>query len=160
VETPGHLIVDVARLNPDGESFSGETDPGVMELDAAYLYQPHGGIRYRVQVERIGGELLVRGAVSHRFVCPCSRCAEFFEREIGDSQFFANYPVEDSTEFVDLTPEMREAIILALPGYPVCRDDCKGLCAHCGANLNRKRCSCRPVTTSGSWAGLDRLGKV
>jgi len=163
VETPGHLIVDVSRLDPEGETFEGETDGGALEWGAtAGLCTPRGGIRYVVEVEQVDQELLVRGQVSHRFQCVCSRCGEDFEVEVSDPQYFADYPVTDATDFVDLTPEMREAIILVLPGYPVCREDCKGLCAHCGANLNREPCTCASATTptGGPWTGLDLLGKT
>ena len=158
METPGHLIVDVARLDEEGESFSGESAADVLELDTAPLYTPVGGIVYEIDVEKIGGELLARGRVAHHFQCTCSRCADVFDLEVVESAFFADFPVEEGAEYVDLTPEMREAIILALPGYPVCREDCKGLCARCGANLNREACTCGPAP-DGSWAALDLLVK-
>ena len=158
METRGHLIVDVARLDAEGEDFAGETDDAALDLDATNLFRPQGGIRYDVHVEKVGQELLAQGRVAHVFQCHCSRCAEPFALEVEDARFFANYPVESGAEFVDLTPEMREAIILALPGYPVCREDCGGLCAHCGANLNRESCTCQPAT-GGPWAGLDVSGK-
>ena len=158
METPGHLIVDVARLDEGGESFSGETAAGVLELGANTVCSPVGGIVYQIHVEQIGGELLARGRVSHRFQCTCSRCAEVFALDVVEPAFFADYPVAEGVEFVDLTPEMREAIILALPGYPVCREECKGLCARCGANLNCEACTCGPAP-DGSWAALDLLAK-
>jgi uncharacterized metal-binding protein YceD (DUF177 family) len=156
LETPGHLIVDVARLDEAGESFSGETAAGLLELDADPLCTPEGGIVYQILVEQIGGELLARGRVSHRFQCKCSRCADVFALEVVEPSFFADYSVAEGTEYVDLTPEMREAIIISLPGYPVCREGCKGLCARCGANLNRETCACGPAP-DGSWAALDQL---
>jgi len=158
LETPGHLIVDITRLDEGGESFDGETAAGLLELDADPLCTPAGGIVYQIHVEQIGSELLARGRVSHRFQCKCSRCADLFDLEVVESSFFADYPVEEGTAYVDLTAEMREAIILALPGYPVCRDECKGLCARCGANLNREACTCGPAP-DGSWAALDLLVK-
>lgn len=162
METQGHLIVDIARLSEDGESFAGETAAGLLELGDAPLCRPMGGIVFDVHVEKIGNELLARGQVSHRFECTCTRCAEVFALEIAEPEFFADYPVAESAEYVDLTPEMREAIILALPGYPVCREACKGLCARCGANLNRKACACQSAAESGGgpWAGLDLLKNV
>lgn len=154
METPGHLIVDVARLDPEGESFSGETAADVLELGADPLCTPEGGILFAIHVEKVGSELLARGKVSQRFRCVCTRCAEVFSREVTDPAFFADYPVDETTAYVDLTAAMREAIILSLPGYPVCREECKGLCAHCGANLNREACTCGPAP-EGPWAALE-----
>ncbi len=158
METPGHLIVDVARLPSEGESFSGETAAGLLELGGQPLCEPVGGIVYQIRVELVGQELLARGRVAHAFRCACSRCGETFTLEVVESAFFADFQVLEGTEFVDLTPEMREAIILSLPGYPVCREDCKGLCARCGANRNREACTCGPAP-DGSWAALDLLVK-
>jgi uncharacterized protein len=43
---------------------------------------------------------------------------------------------------IDMTPFVREQLLLALPVAVVCRDDCKGLCTVCGNNLNEKECGC------------------
>jgi len=158
LETQGHLIVDIARLDSEGETFSGETAADVLEMGATPLFKPLGGIVYEIHVEQIDGEFLAQGRVSHRFQCVCSRCAEVFELTVEDPAFFANYPVAEAGEYVDLTPDMREAIILTLPGYPVCREECKGLCARCGVNLNHETCTCGPAQ-DGSWAALDQLVK-
>jgi uncharacterized protein len=39
-------------------------------------------------------------------------------------------------DFFDLEPVLRDAVVLALPLQPVCREDCLGLCSECGALLN------------------------
>ena len=43
---------------------------------------------------------------------------------------------------VDLTEQILEALSLAVPMKPLCRPDCKGLCANCGKNLNEGSCGC------------------
>ncbi len=45
-------------------------------------------------------------------------------------------------ETVDLEPLIREQFVLAVPYAPLCREDCKGLCAQCGADLNSAPCAC------------------
>lgn len=50
------------------------------------------------------------------------------------------YPYEG--EEVDLTPLLREQLIMAVPFAPLCKGDCKGLCAVCGANRNERECGC------------------
>jgi len=59
-------------------------------------------------------------------------------------------------ESVDLTPDIRESMILAFPHYPVCSRICKGLCARCGTNLNRDACDCAPPNDN-RWVQLDML---
>lgn len=146
METQGRLIVDVARLSDGGEDFAGELSPEASDLaDVLPVCIPLGGICYEVFVEQVDHELLVRGRVSQSFRALCCRCGEKFSLDVENPAYFADYSLEEAVEFMDLTPEMREAIILALPGYPVCREECKGLCARCGANLNCESCSCGSV---------------
>jgi uncharacterized protein len=79
----------------------------------------------------------------------CVRCLDPVERslEVTLQELYA-YPgrerddVDDETELpalegelFDLEPVLRDAVVLALPLQPVCRDDCPGLCAQCGAHL-------------------------
>jgi uncharacterized protein len=47
-------------------------------------------------------------------------------------------------ERVDLEPLFREELVLAVPYAPLCKEDCKGLCSQCGADLNSGACGCRP----------------
>ena len=47
-----------------------------------------------------------------------------------------------SEEEINLSPYIREQVLLALPMRPLCDDDCRGLCAGCGADLNYEPCRC------------------
>jgi DUF177 domain-containing protein len=47
-----------------------------------------------------------------------------------------------SGDVIDLSELVREQILLALPTYPLCRADCRGLCTRCGADLNHVSCRC------------------
>jgi uncharacterized protein len=61
----------------------------------------------------------------------------------------------DATE-VDVTPAIREELVLAAPRYAVCREDCKGFCPQCGKDLNAGPCGCPPVTEA-RWQPLQAL---
>ena len=54
---------------------------------------------------------------------------------------------------VDLRPAVREQWLLSAPEYALCREDCKGLCARCGADLNAGPCECPPEIDS-RWSAL------
>lgn len=60
---------------------------------------------------------------------------------------------------VDLDELVREQILLALPSRHLCREDCKGLCQKCGANLNAGQCSCEQGEADPRWAALAELKK-
>ena len=62
-----------------------------------------------------------------------------------------------SGKVIDFGPAVREQILLSVPGYPVCRESCKGLCPVCGANLNDGDCGCDRRTPDPRWAGLEKF---
>lgn len=155
--TQGRLIVDIARLAPEGEWYEGELAPELLDLGASELITPRGGIRYRLKVELIGRELLVRGRLSHDFVCTCRRCVAEFELEVVEPGFLCSFEIDLQSEYMDLTAEAREAIILALPSYPICRQNCNGLCMKCGIDLNKAQCQCARSVPDERWAALGQI---
>ncbi|MBI3611019.1 MAG: DUF177 domain-containing protein [Nitrospirae bacterium] len=66
-------------------------------------------------------------------------------REELDAHYYSGHTI-------DLTELVREQILLALPAYPLCRSDCRGICPRCGLDRNRTACRCaadeadRPMT--------------
>jgi uncharacterized protein len=52
---------------------------------------------------------------------------------------------------------LREQVLLALPLKVTCREDCKGLCPHCGKNLNQEQCSCSVPVEDPRWAALKEI---
>ncbi len=68
--------------------------------------------------------------------------------EVGEGESAGSFSLDEadedyySGEEVDLWPLLREQILLALPDYLSCREDCKGLCAVCGHDLNTGECGC------------------
>lgn len=60
-------------------------------------------------------------------------------------------------EEIDLTEGIQEQVVLAFPLRPLCREDCRGLCARCGADLNLGGCRCPPPPAEGPFAALGRL---
>lgn len=58
---------------------------------------------------------------------------------------------------IDVTPEVRQRVLLAVPEVVTCRPDCKGLCSRCGQNLNIRDCDCHRGASRGPMAGLAAL---
>ena len=71
-----------------------------------------------------------------------------------------SYPLPPDATEIDVTPAVREELILAVPQFVVCRDDCRGLCPRCGHDLNAGPCGCAPATDL-RWHALAALkGKL
>ena len=110
-------------------------------------------------------------------VCNCSRCLEEFMQPIRvsmEEEFMSvadpdggegaggqdydgeSYGIED--HMLDLTEAVTQHLAVCLPMKPLCRSDCKGMCATCGASLNESPCECDTTVRDRRWDPL--LGLV
>ena len=64
-----------------------------------------------------------------------------------------SYPVAPDATEIDVTPAVREELVLAAPRYVVCREECRGICPQCGQDLNTGSCECVHATDP-RWQGL------
>lgn len=151
------LRIYVADIPRDGCHLEGEIPAGLLELKGGDVVESIKPLTYKVDVSVVTDELLVFGQIYVDLKVRCTRCATVFAVTIEDTLYSYNEHVEKTMEYVDLTADMREAIILAFSSYPVCSEDCKGLCSQCGANLNKEECNCETLVNQ-QWAGLDGLG--
>ena len=123
-----------------------------------------------LRAESVVEGILVTGSVSGGTVVQCARCLKQIDsgvevelcelfvapgHEVSDSGADDTYRVT-GTE-IKLEPMLRDALTLALPLHPLCRADCKGICAQCGADLNAGDCSCAEDETDPRWAPLEEL---
>ena len=120
------LVIEVTRLDRDGEELSGVLDDAVLELTGD-LVRPFGGIRYELGAMLFGSELLVRGKLAQDFDAVCSRCGKDFDFTVKVDDFTISVPVDDKTLEVDITEEVRESVLIELPNYPICSEDCPGI---------------------------------
>ena len=118
------LLIDVARLAPEGEDLEGEAD--IVDYEQEFVH-PFGGVRYRLHAQQFGTELLVRGRLEQDFTLACSRCGKDFDTTVHVDDFTVSVEVGEKDEWADLTNDARECIILALPTYPVCDESCPGI---------------------------------
>ena len=100
------------------------------------------------------GALTLEGTARSRLELACDRCGQPFSRdktvslnallspdgEVGEDGELI--PLENGQ--LDLDEAAATAFVLGMDTKNLCSDDCKGLCAKCGANLNREPCRCRP----------------
>ncbi len=68
----------------------------------------------------------------------------------------AAYVIKADTRELDLSDAVREELILAVPEYVLCKEDCRGICPRCGADLNTGPCTCAPETDT-RWSALQAL---
>jgi uncharacterized protein len=111
-------------------------------------------------ITNISGTVFIKGAFSGFIDIDCSRCLESTSLPLGGDFAYTLIPAKAETredleltpedleisyyqgDFIDLAPIICEQIILQIPIRALCREECKGLCAHCGTNLNTASCNC------------------
>jgi uncharacterized protein len=153
------MILDVARMDPDGEDVEGEDPVEILEWDFGreHLFYPVAPVRYRFHAQLAGREVLVTGSVATRFGGMCTRCGGPLDIEVRDDEFCQSFPYEEGADQrLDLTSEERISILLALPANPVCRPDCPGVCPRCGRRLADGPCDCTPEGSS-VWDALSEF---
>ena len=77
----------------------------------------------------------------------CGRCIKRIDRPLA-MRLELDEPLPEQS--LDLAPAIREEVLLAVPLYPLCREDCRGLCVTCGADLNEGPCACPEETRAES----------
>jgi uncharacterized protein len=117
-----------------------------------------------VTLERVSDGFVVRGTVRAPWQAACSRCLATVEGEVAVhvDELFERHPLAGETyqlddDVLDLEPMVRDALLLDLPTMPLCRADCAGLCAQCGADRNVTSCECRDDDLDPRWAALRSL---
>jgi uncharacterized protein len=115
-------------------------------------------------LERVSEGIVVRGSVRARWSAPCSRCLAPVTGDIAVhvDELYEPTPLEGETyplveDVLDLEPLVRDATLLELPGVPLCRPDCAGLCGECGADRNAVSCDCGTSEPDPRWAALRSL---
>jgi uncharacterized protein len=109
----------------------GEISPEELEFSKPdEMVQPNQPLEYDLEVEQSGLNLLVQGKLHLTLDCQCVRCLRPFQYEIDLDPYDALVPLEGEdkapvvNDLVDLTPFLREDILLAFPQHPLCEADC------------------------------------
>jgi len=151
------MIINIADIPEQGLKFKAEEPGETLGLGEADGFIPAGPVDCDLYAQVVDGELIVRGTLSVPVEARCARCTQFFSTTVTDSGFLRDFPDVLGVEEVDITEDIREAVILNLPYSPLCDENCKGLCVQCGKDLNGGPCGCQRREESGSWGALNSL---
>ena len=151
------MIINVARIPEQGLKFHEEEPGEILELGEADDFHAAGPVSCDLYAQVVDEILIVRGTLSVPLEARCARCTQMFSTTVTDSGFLRDFPGIQGTEEMDITGELREAIMLSLPHFPLCNEGCKGLCPRCGKDLNGGPCGCRKSESGGSWGALNNL---
>ena len=118
-----------------------------------------GDIKIVGEVEDVGRCFVVRGRIDCRKIFICDRClTQATENQVHEfeEEFDKAEAVDD---VIDITELLRDELLAAQPMKNLCKEDCKGLCPVCGANLNEGECGCEKFIVDPRLAALKNFYK-
>jgi len=161
-------------LGPTGEVREFDLDDDIGGLDPQIVPRSH--LTGHVKFTHVGPNVLAQGRAWVDLELVCGRCAETFVQRVGIElleEFEPTIDVAtgrllptahedpavliDERHMLDLSEVVRQDLLLAMEEYTSCREDCAGLCAHCGRNLNEGACGCSEPPTDTRWEALSTL---
>ena len=177
------MFIEIHELERHPVDFDENFPPGAIELGAdlrqssplhttwrAQLIEEHRGKHSLIQDIRLNGELATSIELA------CARCLEPVVRDVKRNFDLLYRPLgadagreenavsgtESEISYYEgegllLEDVLREQVLLAVPLKAICRQDCKGLCSQCGANLNAAQCSCAEPVEDPRWAALKEI---
>jgi DUF177 domain-containing protein len=177
------MFLDIKDLERHPLDFEEEFQPDVIDLGGEFRQRtPLKASGHAEVVEEHHGknqvikDIRLRGRLSAGLELQCARCLEPVQRDVKREFELLYRPLgtdagRDELSVTDAEAEigyyqgdgllledvLREQVLLALPLKVTCREDCKGLCPHCGKNLNQEQCSCTTEVEDPRWAALKEV---
>jgi uncharacterized protein len=177
------MFFEIKDLELHPIEFAEKFQPGTIDLGTDYrqvtpietsgradLVEEHHGKHKIIQ------DIRVQGKLSTSLETDCARCLEPLtqavergfdllyrpqgadagrdEMSVTDAEAEISYYEGEGLLLDDV---VREQVLLAVPLKVTCREDCKGLCPHCGKNLNEEQCGCEVTLEEPRWAALKEI---
>lgn len=170
------MLLDLSRIRKAHDRFERTFEPSdvAMEGDAYRIVAP---VRLAFDIDKDKDRFRLSGTVQTELELSCGRCLEpyrlpvdvaFEQRYLPQTEAATEGEIEVSEEDlevsfyrdeqIDLNELVREQFYLVLPMKPLCTEECRGLCAQCGTNLNTGACGCAPAWEDPRLTPLKQFG--
>ena len=148
------MVLDVKRIvNTPGGRIPFEFSEDLSDVDFGGVCPAVQPVSVVGQVQNIAGMIRLQMDLAAELSAVCDRCGAPFALPFGHrfECMLAESLEEDENDEIrlldhdrlDLSELARETFILNMPSKTLCREDCRGLCSGCGANLNHEKCRCK-----------------
>lgn len=169
------MFLDVHELATRKIRIRKDYAPGALDFHSGDFQQIEP-LDVRATAELVDGQIRIFGTFHTRLELTCARCLETVVEEVSkdfdliyrpmtsirkDEEIRLNLDDTDVAFFegdgLFLADVLAEQVTLSLPMKVICRSDCRGLCPHCGVNLNQEECRCESHASDPRMAPLARL---
>ncbi len=176
---PGLFDIHIDEIPQAGLELDSPLPEGWLASHLGPAYRPSGKAEsLQAHVRREGDNVLVTGTLKASVEFECSRCADSLSREL-ELAVKALFIPEDAAHIhlenldlssdglegmyeytsrtISIEPPLAEVVVFALEDYPLCSQECAGLCPTCGRNLNTEKCDCGATGKDSPFAALAQL---
>jgi uncharacterized protein len=158
------LLINLRQLERGTLRLKGEITPMELELEGLdEIVRVEGPVSYDVTAEIIEKAVLVQGRIGLKLKCECVRCLKEFEYPLGLKDWTCLLALEGeeqvpvANDCVDLTPFLREDILLEFPQHPLCQPECGGLPGKTTGRNEKTRGAGQASKVLPDWAELNKL---
>lgn len=158
------LTVNLRHLEADELSLEGDLPVEELDLDLRdELVRAEKPLHYDLEVQQMEQSLLLQGELELTLRCQCVRCLKAFDYQLVLQPWSRLLPLEGEdkvpviNDSVDLTPMIREDILLEIPQHPLCDADCGGLPKNVLGKAKNTTAQKTDEESSSTWAELDKL---
>jgi uncharacterized protein len=142
------------------------------DLSLELIRVPAGAdLALTLRMESVSEGVLVSARAQAMLMGECGRClreiSDTLDVEFQELYAYANTTTDETTDedevgrmqgdLIDLEPDLRDAVVLALPSHPLCREDCPGLCPECGTHWDELPADHTHRQVDPRWAALDQF---
>ena len=153
------LSVNLRHLEAHEIRLEGELPAAGLDFDLRdEMIRAEQSLRYDLTVEKMDDALLVTGSLHLVLDCQCVRCLKSFKQKLVLEDWACHLPLAGeekaavNNDCVDLTPFVREDMLLEFPQHPLCKPDCGGL-----KKNQAQKTGGKDKSESAAWAKLDKL---
>ena len=169
------MKLHLSQVPESGLEFNVELDAHEIDMTGTGA-ELAGNLQLHARVVKAGDEMLLDGTLHGAFSLSCSRCLKEFVQPFefavsatyvqttetqpgarGENSLEDNARIAFFGDEIDLISGIREDLMLNIPLKPLCKENCRGLCFQCGADLNEEECRCTRETADPRLAGLRSI---
>ena len=163
------MFIKISGLSDGVHNFSFDEKVSLINLEEPFF----GNFTAQIELSKTNNQMVMKTLFSVKAHFVCDRCAAEFEKEIEGTfrmvYFFGSKPTDGENKDENLVylhhdadrikigDDLRDFALLTVPMKKLCREDCKGLCSHCGKDLNEGECDCDKSNTDARWLPLMEL---
>ena len=161
------MIIKISNISEGIHSFEFDEDAADIDLGEPFF----GKVEVKTELSKLHSQIILQADITAKAKFNCDRCTAEFETILRSNYkmvylFSSEYEENEDINITFLTPEankiilnndVRDYVLLSVPMKKLCKSDCKGLCPHCGKDLNVEECGCRKEEIDERWLPLMEL---